>query len=79
MMSFCQFLKEEGEPWALPDYPEQVMAKDDPKGDWVTGDPPKAIDFPDVSGKVKGIENTTKVLQDISKVIEKERKAMKKG
>ena len=53
MMSFCQFLKEEGEPWALPDYPEQVMAKDDPKGDWVTGDPPKAIDFPDVSGKVK--------------------------
>ena len=77
MKSFKQFLTED-EKWAMPDYPEQVLAKDDPKGDWVTGDPPRPIDFP-LDGNVKGIENTKKVLDRANKVINREREAQKPG
>ena len=79
MKTFREYLREEGEPWALPDYPEQVMAKDDPKGDWVTGDPPKPIEtFPEVDGEVRGVESVARALDRANAVIKKEREAQKK-
>lgn len=70
--------EESKEKWILPDYPEQVHPEDDPKGNWVTGDPPKGIDFP-LDGNVRGIENTAKILRQASKTIKKERRDAKKG
>ena len=32
--------------WLVPDYPEQILSKDDPEGNWVTGDSQKPIEFP---------------------------------
>ena len=79
MKSFREYLKEEGETWAFPDYPEQVMAKDDPKGDWVTGDAPKPIKtFPEVDGVVRGVEATAQALSRANTIVKKEREAQKK-
>jgi hypothetical protein len=50
----------------LPDYPVQLDPKKD-KGDWVTGDPPKPITFPNKIGKAK------QVFQKASKRIKKDR------
>ena len=80
MKSFKQYLliREEGEPWAFPDYPEQVMAKDDPKGDWVTGDSPKPLEtFPEVEGEVRGVESVARALDRANAIIKKEREAQK--
>ena len=73
MKSFKELLKEKEEKnWILPDYPEQILSKDDSKGDWVTGDSPKGIEFP-LDGEVRGVENVEKILKKASKTIKKER------
>ena len=77
MLSFKDYLKEEYD-WALPDYPTQVLSKDDLKGDWGTGDPTKGIEFP-IDGEVKGIDNTERILNKASGVIAKEREAQKRN
>ncbi len=77
MISFKQYLVEQE--FALPDYPEQVMSKDDPEGNWVTGDSPKPIDtFPEVDGKVRGIESTASSISKANAIIKKERELQKK-
>jgi hypothetical protein len=78
MKTFRELREEAEEKWILPDYPEQVHPEDDPEGNWVTGDPPKGIDFP-LDGKVRdGVENTAKILRQASKTIKKERESQKK-
>lgn len=65
--------------WLVPDYPEQILSKDDPEGNWVTGDSPKPIDtFPEVDGKVRGIESTAAAIARANKMIKKERESQKK-
>ena len=64
--------------WLVPDYPEQILSKDDPEGNWVTGDSPKPIDtFPEVDGKVRGIESTAAAIARANKMIKKERENAK--
>ncbi len=76
MKSFRLYTKEQ---FALPDYPEQVMSKDDPEGNWVIGDAPKPIDtFPEVDGKVRGIESTASSIARANAIIKKERELQKK-
>lgn len=76
MITFKQYIEEQ---FALPDYPEQVMSKDDPEGNWVTGDSPKPIDtFPEVDGKVRGIESTASSISKANAIIKKERELQKK-
>ena len=79
MKSFKQFLLTETNQWALPDYPEQVMGKDDPEGNWVTGDSPKPIEtFPDVDGTTpRDIESTTAAISKANAIVRKEREAQK--
>jgi len=77
VISFKKYLNENYE-FMLPDYPTQVPPKDDPRGDWITGDSPKGIDFP-IDGNVKGIENTKNILNKASSVIAKERELQKKA
>ena len=78
MKSFIQYLTEEGEPWALPDYPEQVMAKDDVKGNWITGDSPKPIEFShSMDGDDGSVKDTERVLDRASEIIRREREAQK--
>ena len=60
----------------LPDYPMQLPPEED-DGCWLTGDPPKGIEFP-LSGKVRGIDDTTSILKTASNTISKEREAMKR-
>ena len=60
----------------LPDYPMQVPSKED-DGSWVTGDPPKGIDFP-LDGTVRGVDNAASIIKTASNTISKEREAMKK-
>ena len=71
-------LMEENEPFALPDYPEQVMSKDDPKGDWVTGDPPKPIDFSS-DGEIESmpIDKVAGIISSAAKKIKNERESQK--
>lgn len=77
MKRFIQYIAEHE--FALPDYPEQVMAKDDPEGNWVTGDSVKPIDtFPEVDGKVRGVESTAAAISKANAIIKKERKTQKK-
>ena len=64
--------------WLVPDYPEQILSKDDPEGNWVTGDSPKPIDtFPEVDGKVRGIESTSAAIARANEIIKKEREKAK--
>jgi hypothetical protein len=64
--------------WLVPDYPEQILSKDDPEGNWVTGDSPKPIDtFPEVDGKVRGIESTAAAIARANEIIKKEREKAK--
>ena len=77
MKRFIQYIIEHE--FALPYYPEQVMAKDDPEGNWVTGDSVKPIDtFPEVDGKVRGVESTAAAIYKANAIIKKERETQKK-
>ena len=75
MKSFKELREEEN--WILPDYPEQILSKDDPEGNWVTGDSPKGIEFP-LDGEVRGVDNVANILKKASNTIKKERESSKR-
>jgi len=71
MKSFRDYLIETN--WLVPDYPEQILSKDD-SGDWVTGDSPKPIEFPTLmSGNRNSVEDTSSILKRASNTIKRER------
>ena len=77
MKTYKQLIEDSIE-WLVPDYPEQILSKDDPEGNWVTGDSPKPIDtFPEVDGKVRGIESTAAAIARANEIIKKEREKAK--
>ena len=71
MKSFRDYLIETN--WLVPDYPEQILSKDD-SGDWVTGDSPKPIEFPTLmSGERNKVEDVADILARAKQIIRKER------
>jgi len=71
MKSFKKFITETN--WLVPDYPEQILAKDD-SGEWVTGDSPKPIEFPTLmSGERNKVEDVASILARAKQIIRKER------
>ncbi len=65
MKSFSKYLSEYWD-MVLPDYPVQLDPNRD-KGDWITGDPPKPITFPNKMGSAK------QTIHQASKQIKKDR------
>ena len=77
MKTYKQLIEDSIE-WLVPDYPEQILSKDDPEGNWVTGDSPKPIEFPPTENTPsEQHSSTSRILKKVSALIKREREAGK--